>query len=163
MFALALGAYSDSETTLFGQLIPRLKPDMLCLANRFFLGYKLWCKARQMGAQLLWRVKKNAVFPVQQALLDGSYVSQLRPDRASRLAGCQPQTVRIIEYHLDGDRQAEPLYRLVTSVLDPELASAQELAQLYCERWEIDPDRLSFKTSLQIVRAKLPYSAAIPP
>ena len=24
MFALALGAYSDSETTLFGQLIPRL-------------------------------------------------------------------------------------------------------------------------------------------
>ena len=163
MFALALVAYSDSETTLFGQLIPRLKPDMLCLADRFFLGYKLWCKARQTGAQLLWRVKKNAVFPVQQALLDGSYVSQLRPDRASRLAGCQPQTVRIIEYHLDGDRQAEPLYRLVTSVLDPELASAQELAQLYCERWEIDPDRLSFKTSLQIVRAKLPYSAAIPP
>ena len=28
---------------------------------------------------------------------------------------------------------------------------------------EIDSDRLSFKTSLQIVRAKLPYLAAIPP
>lgn len=104
MFALALGAYSDSESTLFGQLIPRLKPDMLCLADRFFPGYKLWCKARHTGAQLLWRVKKNAVFPVQQALPDGSYVSQLRPDNASHLAGCQPQTVRMIEYHRNGDR-----------------------------------------------------------
>ena len=101
-------------------------------------------------------------------------------------------------------------------MLDPAVASAQELAVLYHERWEIestlgemktylrgarvvlrsktpdlvrqefyalwlvhfairrlmheaalkkdiDPDRLSFKTSLQIVRAKLPYSAAISP
>ena len=216
MFATALGAYTDSETSLFGQLIARLKPDMLCLADRFFLGYTLWCKARQTGAQLLWRVKKNAVFPVSQALPDGSYLSELRPDRASGLAGCQPHKVRIIEYHLDDDPQAEPLYRLVTSVLDLDVASAQELAVLYHERWEIestlgemktylrgarvvlrsktpdlvrqefyalwlvhfairrlmheaalkkdiDPDRLSFKTSLQIVRAKLPYSAAISP
>ena len=95
---------------------------------------RLWCKARQTGAQLLWRGKKNAVFPVSQALPDGSYVSQLRPHRASRLAGCQPQKVRIIEYHLDGDPQAEPLYRRVTSVLDPQVASAQELAELYHER-----------------------------
>ena len=40
MFATALGAYTDSETSLFGHLIARLKPDMVCLADRFFLGYK---------------------------------------------------------------------------------------------------------------------------
>ena len=33
MFATALGAYTDSETSLFGQLIARLKPDMLCLVT----------------------------------------------------------------------------------------------------------------------------------
>ena len=78
--------------------------------------------------------QENPVFPVQQALPNGSCVSQLRPDRANRLTGFQPQTVRIIKCHLEGDRQAEPLYRLVTSVQYPEQASAQDLVRLYCER-----------------------------
>ncbi len=216
MFALALGAYKTSETTLFEQLVPRLHSTMVCLADRYFFGYKLWCKAAATGAQLLWRIKRNAVLPVLKVLPDGSYLSVVRPDRLSRLAGAQPQSVRIVAYHLDGEPQAEPLYRLVTTMLDPEQASALELAQLYQERWEIegtlaemktylrgpkvvlrsktpdlvrqefyalwlahfavrrlmheaalsqglDPDRLSFKRALSIIRIKLPYSAAISP
>jgi len=155
MFATALGAHTDGETSLFEQLIARLKPDMVCLADRFLLGYKLRCKARQTGARLLWRVKKNSVFPVSQALPDGSCVSQLRRDRASRLAGCQPKKVRLIEYHLDGDPQAETLYRLVSRVLDPQLASAHELAVLFHERWEIEGTLGEMKTYLRGARVVL--------
>ncbi|WP_158509631.1 transposase [Limnochorda pilosa] len=32
----------------------------------------------------------------------------------------------------------EPLYRLVTTVLDPNKAPAHELAALYAERWEVE-------------------------
>jgi hypothetical protein len=46
--------------------------------------------------------------------------------------------VRVIEYCLDGVADAEPIYRLVTSILDHEQAPAQELAALYHERWEIE-------------------------
>ena len=49
----SLGAYTDSEIALFDKLLPKLKPDMLCMADRYFLGYKAWAKARQTGAQLL--------------------------------------------------------------------------------------------------------------
>ena len=216
MFALALGAYTDSEITLFDKLLFKLKPDMLLLADRYFLGYKAWAKARQTGAQLLWRAKKNAILPVDQALPDGSYLSRLFPSRGNKDAGLQSLPVRVVEYFIDGDSQAEPLYRLVTSLLDPEVATAQELARVYHERWEIettlkemkthlrgarvvlrsktpdlvrqefyglwlahfavrrlmheaalqkdiDPDELSFKKSLQIVRCKLPHAGAVPP
>jgi len=46
--------------------------------------------------------------------------------------------VRVIEYTLEDMPGAEPLYRLVTTILDPEQAPADELAALYHERWEIE-------------------------
>jgi hypothetical protein len=41
-------------------------------------------------------------------------------------------------YQLEGIPDAEPIYRLVTTILDPLQAPAQELAALYHERWEIE-------------------------
>ena len=44
----------------------------------------------------------------------------------------------MVEYRLEGVAEAEPLYRLVTTILDPAAAPAAELAALYHERWEIE-------------------------
>jgi hypothetical protein len=38
----------------------------------------------------------------------------------------------------EGVADAEPIYRLVTTILDHEQAPAFELAALYHERWEIE-------------------------
>jgi len=49
--------------------------------------------------------------------------------------------VRVIEYRVTdpGRPQAEhTTYRLVTTILDPDAAPADELAALYAERWEIE-------------------------
>ena len=46
--------------------------------------------------------------------------------------------VRVIEYRLSG---SDELYRLITTLLDPQVAPAEELAALYHERWEIDIDQ----------------------
>ena len=43
--------------------------------------------------------------------------------------------VRVIDYQIEGLADAEPLYRLVTTILDPERAPAVELAPLYPARW----------------------------
>ena len=57
--------------------------------------------------------------------------------------------VRVIDYRLEGVADAEPLYRLVTTLLDPAIASAEELAALYHERWEIETALGELKTHLR--------------
>src|ERR671913_531897 len=54
----------------------------------------------------------------------------------------------------------EPLYRLVTTILDPAAAPAAELAALYHERWEIEGALAELKTRLRgarrVLRSKTP-------
>lgn len=51
-------------------------------------------------------------------------------------------------------------YRLITSILDPTVAPAKELAVLYCHRWEFETANDVLKTHLRgagiILRSKLP-------
>ena len=109
---------------------------------------------------MLWRAKKNNILPVDQGLPDGSYLSHLNPSRGNKDTSLQSLTVRVVEYFIDGDPQAEPLYRLVTSLLDPEVATARELTRVYHERWEIETTLKEMKTHLRgarvVLRSKTP-------
>ena len=68
--------------------------------------------------------------------------------------------VRVIEYRLEGVEGAEPFYRLLTTILDPRKAPAEELAALYHERWEIETAFDELKTHLRgariVLRSKRP-------
>ena len=68
--------------------------------------------------------------------------------------------VRVIDYRLEGVTGAEPIYRLVTTSLDPEPAPALELAALYHERWEIETALDELRTHLRgariVLRSKRP-------
>ena len=72
--------------------------------------------------------------------------------------------MRIVEYTLTGVAHAEPLYRLVTTVLDPDSAPAPELAALYHERWEIETALAELKTHLRgariVLRGKTPCAGS---
>jgi IS4 transposase len=57
-------------------------------------------------------------------------------------------TVRVVDYRLEGVPDAEPLHRLVTTLLDPAGAPARELAALYHERWESEGVFAELKVSL---------------
>jgi len=104
---------------------------MLCLADRLFPGYKLWWKAPRTSADLLWRVKQNARLEVDQRLADGSYLSRIYSSPSHRRKRRQAMVVRVIEYRLKEVPGAEKIYRLITTILDPKLAPAKELAALY--------------------------------
>lgn len=160
LFAAALAPYATSELTLAEQLVPGLTPDMLCLADRLFPSFDLWQQAAATGAALLWRIRKNARLPVLERFPDGSYRSVLRPTWASRAADRRPLPVRVIEYTLPKVRDAEPVYRLVTTLLDPADAPAAELAALYHERWETETTLDELKTHLRgaqaVLRSKTP-------
>jgi hypothetical protein len=137
LFGTQLGGYGDGEITLAHKTLPSLQKGMLCLADRNFFGFDLWKKAHTTGADLLWRVKKNLRLPCEKRLSDGSYLSTIYRSDKDRRRGANGIPVRVIEYTLDEVAGAEPIYRLLTSILDPDQAPAEELAALYPERWEI--------------------------
>jgi len=156
----AFGAYATGEVTLAAAVVPTLTPEMLCLADRGFGGFALWPQAAATGAALLWRVKANAVLPVDTRYADGSYRSTLRWNSHCRSADRTPIPVRVIEYTLPGLPDAEARYRLITSILDPDAAPAADLAALYHERWEIETAFDEFKThrrgARRVLRSKTP-------
>lgn len=160
LFGTQLGGYRDGEVTLARKLLPWLQKGMLCLADRNFFGFDLWKKALASGADLLWRVKKNLRLPCEKRLSDGSYLSTIYGSDKERRRGVNGILVRVIEYTLEGVAGLEPMYRLLTSILDPDRAPAQELAALYHERWEIETALDELKTHLRgskiVLRSKTP-------
>ena len=117
--------------------------------------------ASATGADLLWRCGSTWQLPVQRALDDGSFLRVIRPTGVGR-ATAQEQaiTVRVIEYALPGLDDAQPRYRLLTTLLDPEVAPAMELAALYHQRWEVEAVFDELKTHLRqsrrVLRSKTP-------
>lgn len=158
--AAQMDKYSTDELTLAESVVPALQKGMLCLADRFFPSYKLWQKAAKTGADLLWRTRKNARLDVDERLPDGSYLSRIYPRTSDRRNGRKGIVVRAIDYHLDQVPDAEPIYRLITTILDHTLAPAPELAALYHERWEIETSLDELKTHLRgaqiVLRSKTP-------
>lgn len=160
LFGTQLGGYTEGEITLAHKVLPSLKKGMVCLADRNFFGFDLWKKACATGADQLWRVKKNLRLPCETRLPDGSYLSTIYRSDKDRRQGTNGIRVRVIEYALEGVAGAEPLYRLLTSILDWEQAPAAELAALYHERWEIETALDELKTHLRgskiVLRSKTP-------
>jgi len=148
IFAVAFDRYRTSEVELAPELLRRLEPGMLCLADRAFVGFALWQKTTATGADLLWRVRRNQVLPCNERLPDGSYLSRLYASPKHRRHDQDGVVVRVIDYRLEGVPDAEPLYRLITTLLDPADAPAAELAALYHERWASEGAFAELKVSL---------------
>ena len=149
VFEVEAGPYATSENALAARLLPLLQPGMLCMADRGFFSYGMWQRAIPSGADLLWRLKADAILPCLERLHDGSFLSKLYPSVAARSRDKEGIAVRVVEYSLDGLEDPEQVYRLVTTILDPGAAPAEDLARLYHDRWEIETAFDELKTHLR--------------
>ena len=157
IFAAAQGLYKDHENILAKKVLPCLKADMLLLADRGFGCYPIYSEAVKTGADLLFRVRGVMKFARLTVLEDGSYLSKLYPSPNDRHKDINGITIRVIEYRLKGGKEK---YVLITSILDPALAPAAELAAVYHERWEIEMGYDEIKNHLkepgECLRSKTP-------
>lgn len=145
--AAEIGPYRTGERELARGVLYALDEGMLALCDRGFYSYEFFCEAADTGADLLWRVPKNLKLPVLRRFSDGSYLSVITPaaaakptslpDAQRRVKSGKARLARVVEYHL-ADRDDAQTYRLITTILDPESASAIELAACYCQRWEFE-------------------------
>jgi IS4 transposase len=93
------------------------------------------------------RVQLRITLPVHRRLPDGSYLSSLAPKSMrsdialgkGRRIDRYEVPVRVVDYTITNRSGGEPeTIRLLTSIIDHELAPAAELAALYHQRWEIE-------------------------
>jgi hypothetical protein len=141
----------ESEQVLTRRLLGSLGEGMLLLADRNFPSHTLWREAAATGAHLLWRIKANTLLPRIGTFPDGSWLAVLpRPGTGRR----QGTWVRVIEYqvtvtatdpHGAATTRTE-LFRLITTITDPAVASAAELASCYHQRWESETGYKALKT-----------------
>jgi hypothetical protein len=138
VFDAVIGAYTTGENTLAREVVGRLTPEMLVLADRGFCGFPLWSLAVATGADLLWRAKTNMKPRHIETLTDGTWLAEFKASgNAGR--GTDGLVIRVIDYEIaDGRSQATGPYRLFTTLLNPEEAPAEELASAYAQRWEIE-------------------------
>jgi hypothetical protein len=175
--AAEVDAWSVGESTLAGRLYPRLRPDELLTADRNFYSFDAWASAVRTGAALLWRAPTQLRLPVVAVLADGTYASVviragirgLRRERiiAAARAGAEldpdeAHLVRVVEYDVPdrtGNGTGE-LIVLLTTIIDPSPAGADELAAAYHDRWEEETANDQLKTHLRgpgrILRSRLP-------
>jgi len=156
LWAAHMDQYATDELTLAEKAIASLRKGMLCVADRFFPSYKLWRMAAKTEADLLWRTRQNARLDVEKRLPDGSYLSRIFASTSDRRNGRKGIVVRVIDYRLKDVEGSEPLYRLITTILDHAPAPAKELAALYQQRWEIETALDELKTHLRGAQIVLP-------
>lgn len=158
-----IGPYRAVEWELCEPLLGKLNSTMLCLADRGFRGFDRWVKACATGAQLLWRTSAEQSFSMIKQLADGSYLAYHAPSTGRRdERRAKAVIVRVIDYALSDAAAKEAQrpelsgkYRLITTLLDPASAPAQDLAALYHMRWHAEAVFDELKTHLRDSRRTL--------
>nr|WP_241249769.1 IS4 family transposase [Agrococcus sp. KRD186] len=148
------GTDQIGELSYADRLADALRPGMLLLGDRNFATYRLFTRIARTGADFLIRGKTGngaMRLPVTRRFRDGSYLS---------VAAGLP--VRVIEAAVTittetGTRVSE--YRLITTLLDPDAAPAQQLVRHYHDRWEIETTYCELKSTIlggRVLRSRYP-------
>jgi|WetSurMetagenome_2_1015567.scaffolds.fasta_scaffold158836_1 hypothetical protein len=138
-FGISIGNKKrKGELELATDLLPLVKKGMLLLCDRFYPSYDFLKLVKATGAHVLWRVKSDFKLEPEKRLPDGSYLSRLHQYKnhgGHRTGKSIP--VRVIQYKLKG-KPSEQYYRVITTILDPDLAEALDIGAHYHERWEVE-------------------------
>lgn len=133
------GPFTVSENELAKPLFAKIPNNSLTIVDRGFYGYYLLATIVGKGADrhVLARVRTDAHFTVLAQLPDGSQHVRLTATRHALSEDSEVARTlegRVITYQHPG---GEPC-RLFTDLLDPVLYPADELIDLYHERWEVE-------------------------
>lgn len=159
ILAAEVASCGTGEQSIFPRLHKHLGVSMLLIADRGFFSYTAFRDSAATGADLLWRVRANAVLPVIEELPDGSYRSAVYANPKARRNNTNPIPVRVIEYTVTTGAESSG-FRMITTILDPTMAPAEDLAEVYGRRWEIEACFDELKTHQRgpgtVLRSKTP-------
>jgi len=162
--AASFGPYG-SELRYAADLWPSVPDDSLTVVDRGFLSANILMPLEAGGTNRHWltRAKSSSSWRVVKQLGPGDALVELTVSNEARKQNPDlPKTwlVRAIDYQRDGhDKQV-----LLTSLTDPERWPAEQVVELYHERWELELGYDEIKTDLlereETIRSKTPEAVA---
>jgi hypothetical protein len=136
---------------------------VLLLWDRGFHCFDMVEAALSRGAELLGRLPQTVKPEVFATLSDGTELVWLKPSEYGRRKRGERVAVRLIRYTLDDPKRPgySAEHRLITSLVDPRQAPAEELIVAYHARWEFEVavDEIKshqLRTPQEPVRSKKP-------
>ena len=167
---LALGPYKGKETgetALFRTLMEGLEAGQVVLGDRYFASYFTLAALIKRDVDGLFRMHQRRKFDFRRGRRLGSedhvvtWAKPPRPDWMDKDTYDQvPMELRVRELRF---KVQQPGFRvnelvLVTTMLESEEYTKEELAHLFIERWNIELDLRSIKDVLQmdVLRCKTP-------
>jgi hypothetical protein len=147
------GPADSSERQHLVQMLDGLPADALITADAGFVGYAFWKAVLDSGRQFLIRVGSNVRLLKQLgSAQEKNGLVYLWPDEAAS-KGQPPLVLRLIVVQ----NGKEPVY-LVTSVLDEQALSDEQVVEIYRMRWGIEVFYRHFKQTFE--RRKLRSQSA---
>lgn len=132
------------DTHFLSKILSMVQTGTLWIFDRGFYDFAFFDDLIDRGGHFITRLKSNAVFSPQRVLC---HTAQIR-DRLISLGGettaCQ-HPLRLIEVHF-----GSTWYAYLTSVLDPAILPANQVADLYRRRWRIEEAFLIVKRLLNL-------------
>lgn len=178
-----VGPWNRSEKAMVATLLPSISTDWLLLADRGFYSFAAFSAAAQTGAALCWRAPTQLSLPVLTVLSDGTYLSALVDPR---LRGRQrKEQLEVVKSGAKPGTRPPPRWCGSSSTTSltataenwsnsPDLVHQEIWAyllvhyainSLICQAAtgaDIDPDRIRFLRTLNIVRRTATGAAVFP-
>jgi hypothetical protein len=167
---LAMGPYKGKETgepALLRTMLDRLESGEIVLGDRYFASYFMLAILRRRGVDGLFRMHQRRKFDFRRGRrlsTDDHVVKWKKPTRPAWMDqetyDQMPTELEVRELRF---KVQQPGYRvdelvLVTTMVDPEEYTTEELADLFLQRWNIELDLRAIKIEMQmdILRCKTP-------
>lgn len=167
---VAIGPYAGKETgetALLREMLDSLHPEDLVVADRYYCSFMMIALLQNRGIDVCARMHQRRHVDFRRGKRLGKYdhlvewTKPARPDwmdEATYEAIPTKITMREIRFNVvEPGRRVETL-TVVTTLVDPEEYSKEDLAELYDFRWHAELDIRSIKQSLNLdhVRCKSP-------
>jgi hypothetical protein len=168
---MAMGPYAGKETgetALLRELLDRLGPGDILLADRYYCSYFLIALFRELGVDFVARLHqcRSADWRRSQRLGQGDHlVTWTRPQKPEWMdqetyqrmpASLQVRMVQV-QVQQPGFRVEELV--VITTLMDAQQYTKDDLAELYHQRWlvELDIRALKITVGMDVLRCKTPH------
>jgi len=152
----------SGETALLWNLAPGLNASDVLIADRYFSGYFLLARLKQLGVDVLVQANGSRHTDFRGGKRLGArdhLVHWQRPQRPRWMDAAtyeqMPLSLLVREVRVGG-------LTLVTTLVNPKEVSKDELRELYTQRWNVELDLRSIKSTMQmdVLRCKNPQMVA---
>jgi DDE family transposase len=171
LLGMAFGPFEGKktgETALLRTLLADVRPGTILLADRYYCNYWLVAMAQALGLDVVFRMHQLRDFDFRYGhrLGDDDHVVRwVRPQRPEWMDKATYEnmpltlTVRELRFHIDSPGCRTEKITIATTLTDATIYAKDAVADLYHDRWHVEPDLFALKQSLGMdhLRCKSPF------